>query len=151
MTTTDLLRDARHSFRMFLQSPGFSIAAVAALALGIGANTAIFSIINAVLLKPVPLPDADRLVVFQTTSPQGPFNAASPAKFQHWREQTHHRLRRVGVHLERGQPDGGRLPRADPRRPRVGRTTSACSAHRCTAGARSPLTKTVPAASASSC
>jgi putative ABC transport system permease protein len=73
---------------MFLQSPGFSIAAVAALALGIGANTAIFSIINAVLLKPVPLPDADRLVVFQTSSPEGAFNAASPAKFQHWREQT---------------------------------------------------------------
>ncbi|HEX2310031.1 MAG TPA: ABC transporter permease, partial [Vicinamibacterales bacterium] len=88
MTAPDFLRDVRHSFRMFLQSPGFSIAAVAALALGIGANTAIFSIINAVLLKPVPLPDADRLVVFQTSSPEGAFNAASPAKFQHWREQT---------------------------------------------------------------
>jgi putative ABC transport system permease protein len=88
MTAPDFLRDVRHSFRMFLQSPGFSIAAVAALALGIGANTAIFSIINAVLLKPVPLPDADRVVVFQTSSPQGAFNAASPAKFQHWREQT---------------------------------------------------------------
>src|SRR5215211_6105191 len=88
MATTDTLRDARHSFRMFRQSPGFTIAAVAALALGIAANTAIFSIINAVLLKPVPFPDIDRLVVFQTTGADGPFNGASPAKFQHWREQT---------------------------------------------------------------
>jgi putative ABC transport system permease protein len=88
MTTTDLMRDARHSLRMFRQSPGFTVAAVAALALGIGANTAIFSIINVVLLKPVPFPEVDRLVVFQTTGPQGPFNAGSPAKFQHWREQT---------------------------------------------------------------
>src|SRR5215203_3791346 len=88
MTTTDLMRDARHSLRMFRQSPGFTVAAVAALALGIGANTAIFSIINVVLLKPVPFPEVDRLVVFQTTGTQGPFNAGSPAKFQHWREQT---------------------------------------------------------------
>jgi predicted permease len=73
---------------MFWQSPGFALAALAALALGIGANTAIFSIVNAVLLKPVPFPDADRLVVFQTTSPEGAYNAGSPAKLQHWREQT---------------------------------------------------------------
>jgi len=81
MTTTDLMRDARHSLRMFRQSPGFTVAAVAALALGIGANTAIFSIINVVLLKPVPFPEVDRLVVFQTTGPQGPFNAGSRPNF----------------------------------------------------------------------
>src|SRR4051812_47398834 len=87
MNSTDILGDARHSFRMFRQSPGFTIAAVAALALGIAANTAIFSIINAVLLKPVPFPEINRLGMFQTTSPQGPFSTASPAKFQHWGEQ----------------------------------------------------------------
>ena len=85
---TDVVRDARHSLRMFWQNPGFTAAAVLALALGIGANTAIFSIVNAVLLKPVPFPEPDRLVVFQTASPQGAFAGASPAKFEHWRAQS---------------------------------------------------------------
>jgi predicted permease len=87
MTLNDLLADTRHSFRMLRNSPGFTAAALAALAVGIGATTAIFSIVNAVLLKPVPYPEPDRLVVLQTTTPEGPFGAASPAKFQHWREQ----------------------------------------------------------------
>jgi predicted permease len=82
------LKDLKHSLRMFWQSPGFTFAAVAALALGIGANTAIFSVVNAVLLEPAPFPDPDRLVFFQTTSPQGAGRAGAPAKFMHWRAQT---------------------------------------------------------------
>ena len=78
---------------MFRENAAFTIAAVAALALGIGANTAIFSVVNAVLLKPVPFPDPDRLVMFMNTSPQGSGPAASPAKFQHWRAQTERRRR----------------------------------------------------------
>jgi predicted permease len=80
--------DLVHSLRLFRRAPGFTIAAVAALALGIGANTAIFSVVNAVLLKPVPFPDPDRLVMFMNTGPQGEFPGASPAKFAHWRQQT---------------------------------------------------------------
>jgi predicted permease len=83
-----LLKDLKHAFRMFAQNRGFTLAAVAALALGIGANTAIFSVVNAVLLKPVAFPDPDRLVTFLNTSPQGQGGGASPAKFAHWRAQT---------------------------------------------------------------
>ena len=83
-----LLQGLKHSLRAFRQSPGFTCAAVLALALGIGTNTAIFSVVNSVLLKPAPFPDPDRLVLFENTSPQGSGTGASPAKFQHWREQT---------------------------------------------------------------
>lgn len=81
-------KDRRHSLRMFAQSPAFTLAAVAALTLGIGANTAIFSVVNAVLLEPVAFPDPDRVVMFMNVSPQGTGPAASPAKFQHYRQQT---------------------------------------------------------------
>jgi putative ABC transport system permease protein len=83
-----LIQDLKHAFRMFRQNRAFTAAAVAALALGIGANTAIFSVVSAVLLKPVPFPDSDKVVLFMNTSPQGSGPAASPAKFAHWRLQT---------------------------------------------------------------
>ena len=82
------LQDLKHAFRMFAKNRAFTAAAVAALALGIGANTAIFSVVNAVLLRPVPFPDSARVVLFMNTSPQGSGPAASPAKFAHWRQQT---------------------------------------------------------------
>ena len=82
------VKDLGHTLRMFRRNPGFVAAVVAALALGIGANAAIFSVVNAVILKPVPFPEPDRLVLFMNTSPQGSNPGASPAKLQHWREQT---------------------------------------------------------------
>ena len=86
-------RDVKHSVRMFFKSPGFTVTAVAALAIGIGSTTAIFSIVNAVLLKPLPVPDPDRFVMLMNTgvTPKGEsvsFPAASPAKFAHWRAQS---------------------------------------------------------------
>jgi putative ABC transport system permease protein len=83
-----LLSDLRHTLRLIRQQPGFAGSIIAALALGIGANTAIFSVVNTVLLKPLPYPDPERLVLFLTTQPQGSFPGASPAKFNVWREQT---------------------------------------------------------------
>jgi predicted permease len=83
-----LLADLRYTLRTFVKAPAFTLAAIAALTLGIGANTAIFSVVNAVLLKPIDAPDPDRVVFFMNTSPQGSGPAASPAKFAHWRRQT---------------------------------------------------------------
>jgi putative ABC transport system permease protein len=80
-------RDLKQSWRMFAASPAFTLAAVAALTLGIGANTAIFSVVNAVLLRPLSIPDADRVVVFMNVSPNGSGPAASPAKLNHYKAQ----------------------------------------------------------------
>jgi len=82
------LEDLRHSFRALRQNPGFTIAALATLALGIGANTAIFSVVNAVLLKPLGAPDAERIVQFENTTAGASYSAASPRNFNIWREQT---------------------------------------------------------------
>jgi predicted permease len=83
-----LFQDVRYALRGFRRSPQFTLVAIAVLTLGIGTNTAVFSVVNAVLLKPVPFPDPDRLVMFMNTSPQGSGPAASPAKFAHWQRQT---------------------------------------------------------------
>ena len=83
-----LAADLKHALRMFRQSPGFTLTAVAALAIGIGANTAIFSVINTVILKPLPFPGADRIVMLENSSPQGNGPAASVPKFNIWRKQT---------------------------------------------------------------
>ena len=83
-----LAGDLRLAVRTLVKSPAFSLAALAALTLGIGVNTAIFSVVNAVLLRPLPYPDPDRIVYFTTVGPQGQFAGASPAKFAHFRAQS---------------------------------------------------------------
>ena len=85
-----LRKDMKHAWRMFRESKLFTATAIAALTLGIGVNIAIFSVVNAVLLKPVPFPDADSLVQLMNTfnSGAGMGPASSPAKYMHWRAQT---------------------------------------------------------------
>ena len=65
----DLLRDIRHTFRRLGRTPGFTAATLLTLALGIGANTAIFSVIHGVLLKPLPFPEPDRLIGVWQSAP----------------------------------------------------------------------------------
>ena len=84
-----MLKDLQYTLRTLIKAPAFSLAAIAALTLGIGANTAIFSVVNAVLLRPIALPDPDRAVMFMNVSAQGSSGpAASPAKWAHYRRQT---------------------------------------------------------------
>ncbi len=80
-----LWQDLRYGARMLWKKPGFTAVAVLTLALGIGANTAIFSMINSVLIKPLPYPDSEQLVNIWETVPSGGRNSVSGGVFKDWR------------------------------------------------------------------
>ena len=84
-----LLQDLRYAVRTLVERPGFTVVAVLTIALGVGGTTAMFGVVDAVLLRPLPYAEPDRLVMLWTRTPGGPQAAASWPEFVDWREQSH--------------------------------------------------------------
>ena len=111
---SSLIQDFRYAGRLLIRQPGFSLFVILTLAIGIGANTAVFSVVNGVLLKPLPFPDSDRLVsVIGRFDPESGFNfpefPLSPPEFVDYRTESR-ALQDVAAYARRSITVGGGEP-----------------------------------------
>ena len=109
-----LWRDVRFALRTLARTPGFTVIAILLIAVAIGVNTAVFSVADAVLFKPLTYPAPQALVELRNVSPQGSFPGASIPKFNLWRQQTAifqkvaaYDFGGPGQHHRRGPPSAG--------------------------------------------
>src|SRR5437763_1915533 len=117
-----LCADLTYALRMLRKNRGFAAAAVVTLALGIGANTAIFSVCNAVLFKPLPYAEPNRIVTLWERERDGALGSVAPANFVDWRDATRsfsgmaavRESSFAGDFILRGQSEESRLDREQP-------------------------------------
>lgn len=145
-----LVKDIRYALRSLRKNPGFTATAVLTLTLGIGANSAIFSVVNGVLLEPLPYPDPDELVaVYQVR--RGERGAMAPANFFDMQERSialeEMAAFEGGTYTLTGAGDPARVEGV---RVSEGSSAACCTSHRRSAGASSRK-RTVPARIAWSC
>ena len=101
LTLDNICQDLRYAWRSYMKAPGFTLLVVTTLALGIGASTAIFSIVNGILLKPLPFPEPDRLMWVSESNKQGGSVSVSWMNYLDWRARQH---AFAGLALSRSSP-----------------------------------------------
>jgi predicted permease len=106
----NFLRDVRYGLRTLARSPGFTAAVVSILGLGIGANSAVFSALNAVVLQPLPFPDGDRLMRLAQVQPQSAESNIAPARLEDWNSLTSSFDAITGYFTENVSETSGDLP-----------------------------------------
>lgn len=117
-----MMNDAGHALRLLLRTPGFTLAAVLTLALGIGATTAIFTLVEAIILKPLPIDEPDRVVVLQAQDGDRLARTFTYPAFRRYREHAGQVFESIAGSGERGfrvgvgndTPGSARLPSRSP-------------------------------------
>src|SRR5215467_53827 len=89
MRFESIRKDVQYGARTLMKSPGFTLLAIAALALGIGATTAMYTVFDAVLIRPLRFPNPERLVMLWEVQPSGRNNVIQTQNFIDWRERSH--------------------------------------------------------------
>ncbi len=105
-----LIRNVRHAIRSLLRAPGFTLTVVLTLGIGIGANSAVFSALNAILLRPLPLPDADRLVALGQDRERVALSNIGPVRLEDWNARNSTFQALTGYYSEDVSDTSGDLP-----------------------------------------